>query len=48
MTSSGGEAAPRRGKRENDASWADVNLTRSKNEENLRGRISWYKWTVKI
>jgi hypothetical protein len=43
-----GEMALRRGKRGDDASWADVNLTRLKNEENLRDRFNWYKWTVKI
>jgi hypothetical protein len=26
---------------EDDASWADMNLTGSKNEENPRGRFSW-------
>jgi hypothetical protein len=36
-TSIGGEAAPRRGKGGDDASWADVNLTELKNEENSRG-----------
>jgi hypothetical protein len=43
-----GEAAPGRGKRGDDASWADVNLTDLKNEENLRGRFNCYKWMVKI
>jgi hypothetical protein len=43
MTSAGGEAAPRRGKGGNNASWADVNLTGPKNEENQHDRFSWYK-----
>jgi hypothetical protein len=42
------EAAPGRGKRGDDASWADTNLTEPKNEENQRGRFSYYKWMVKI
>jgi hypothetical protein len=44
----GGEAALRRGKGGDDASWVDANLTRSKNKKNSHGRFSWYKWTVKI
>jgi hypothetical protein len=48
MTTVGGEVAPRRKKGGDDDSWADANLTGSKNEENPRGRFSWYKWTVKI
>jgi hypothetical protein len=48
MTSARGEVAPRRGKGEDDASWADANLTGPKNKENLRDRFSWYKWMVKI
>jgi hypothetical protein len=36
-TSVGGEVAPGRGKRGDDASWADTNLTGPKNEENQRG-----------
>jgi hypothetical protein len=36
-----GEAAPRRGKGGDDTGWADVNLTRVKNEENPHGRFSW-------
>jgi hypothetical protein len=44
----GGEAAPKRGKEGDDASWADVNLTGPKNKENSRGRFSCYKWMVKI
>jgi hypothetical protein len=27
---------------------ADVNITGSKNEENLHDRFSYYKWTLKI
>jgi hypothetical protein len=46
--SAGGEVAPRRGKRGDDISWADVNLTGPKNKENSHGRFNWYKWTVKI
>jgi hypothetical protein len=30
----GGEAAPRKGKGADDASWTDTNLTGMKNEEN--------------
>jgi hypothetical protein len=33
MTSVGGDAAPRRGKRADDVSWADVNFTGPKNEK---------------
>jgi hypothetical protein len=36
-TSVGREVAPRRGKRGDDASWADTNFTGPKNEENQRG-----------
>jgi hypothetical protein len=43
-----GEAAPRREKRGDNVSWADANLTRSKNEENSHSRFSLYNWTVKI
>jgi hypothetical protein len=43
-----GEAAPRKGKRGDDASWDDANLTGPKNIENTCGHFSWYKWTVKI
>jgi hypothetical protein len=43
-----GEVAPRREKGEDDVSWDDTNLTVQKNKENLRGRFSFYKWTVKI
>jgi hypothetical protein len=42
------DAAPRRGKRGNNASWANVNLIGPKNEKNTHGRFSWYKWMVKI
>jgi hypothetical protein len=43
MTSVGGEAAPRRRKGGDDASWASANLTGPKNKENSRDRFSWYK-----
>jgi hypothetical protein len=46
--SAGGEAALRRGKAKDNASWADVNLTGLKNKENPCSRFSYYKWTVKI
>jgi hypothetical protein len=36
------------GKGGDDVSWVDVNLTGTKNEENLRSRFSCYKWTMKI
>jgi hypothetical protein len=39
-TLAGGEAPPGRGKRGDDASWADTNLTELKNKENSRGRFS--------
>jgi hypothetical protein len=48
MMSAGGEATLRRGKGGDDVCWADTNLTEPKNEENSRGRFSWYKWTVMI
>jgi hypothetical protein len=48
MTSTGGEAAPRRGNGADDASWADLNLTGPKNKENPHGQFNWYIWTVKI
>jgi hypothetical protein len=35
-TSAGGEAAPGRGKGGDNASWADVNLTRQKNKKSTR------------
>jgi hypothetical protein len=47
-TSVGGEAAQGRGKGGDDVSWAGANFIGPKNEENPRGRFSWYKWTVKI
>jgi hypothetical protein len=47
-TSTGGKVAPERGKRGDDASWTDVNLTRPKNEENKCGQFNYYKWTMKI
>jgi hypothetical protein len=43
-----GEVTPERAKGGDNASWANANLTGSKNEENLRGRFSCYKWTMKI
>jgi hypothetical protein len=48
MMSAGGEVALGRGKRGDDASWADVNLTGPKSKENPCGRFSCNKWTVKI
>jgi hypothetical protein len=48
VTSAGGEAAPRRGKGGDDASWTDANLVVPKIEENSCGPLSCYKWTVKI
>jgi hypothetical protein len=39
MTLAGGEAALERGKGGDDISWADVNLTGQKIEENSRGRF---------
>jgi hypothetical protein len=38
-----GETTLRKGKRGNEVSWADVNLTGPKNKENTRGRFGWYK-----
>jgi hypothetical protein len=38
-----GDAAPGRGKRGDNASWADGNLAGPKNEENPRDRFCWYK-----
>jgi hypothetical protein len=38
-----GEVASGREKGENDASWADANLTEPKNEENSRDRFIYYK-----
>jgi hypothetical protein len=37
VTLAGGEVAPGRGKVGGNDSWADVNLTRAKNEEKSRG-----------
>jgi hypothetical protein len=37
------EATLGRGKAGDDAHWADTNLIGPKNEENSRGRFSWYK-----
>jgi hypothetical protein len=37
VTLVGGEAAPRRGKGVDDVSWADANLTGTKNKENTHG-----------
>jgi hypothetical protein len=48
VTSAGGEAVLGRGKGEDDASWTDANFIGLKNEENPRGRFSYYKWTIKI
>jgi hypothetical protein len=40
MMSAGGEAAPKREKGGDDASWADVNLTGPKNKKNTRSRFN--------
>jgi hypothetical protein len=48
VTSVGGEAASGRGKKGDNTNWVDANLTRLKNEENLRDRFSCYKWTMNI
>jgi hypothetical protein len=48
VTSAGREMTPENEKEGDDTSWADTNLTGSKNEENPHGRFSYYKWTVKI
>jgi hypothetical protein len=48
MTSARGEVASERGTGGDEASWANVNLTGSKNEENAFYRFNPYKWTVKI
>jgi hypothetical protein len=42
MTSTGGEVAPERKKGGDNVSWADVNLTGSKNKKNSRNRFSCY------
>jgi hypothetical protein len=47
-TSAGGEAAPERGKGEDNTSWTDVNLIGPKNKENPHDQFSCYKWMVKI
>jgi hypothetical protein len=47
-TSTGVEAAPGKGKRVDDVSWADTNLTKSKIKKNPRGRFNCFKWMVKI
>jgi hypothetical protein len=47
-TSARGKTAPGRKKGGNDVSWADMNLTVPKNEENSCGRFSCYKYTMKI
>jgi hypothetical protein len=45
----GGEAAPGRENGGDDASWADTNVTKPKNEKkNSRNQFSYFKWTVKI
>jgi hypothetical protein len=44
----GGEVAPWKGKKRDDASWADMNLTGLKNEENPYSPFNCYKWMVKI
>jgi hypothetical protein len=36
------------GKGGDDVSWAEMNLIGPKNEEYPHGRLSCYKWTVKI
>jgi hypothetical protein len=38
-----GEVTPRRGKGRDNANWGDTNLIGHKNEENSRGRFSYYK-----
>jgi hypothetical protein len=43
VTSTGGEAAPWRGKGGDDANLVDMNFTESKNKENLHGRFNCYK-----
>jgi hypothetical protein len=42
-TAAGREAAPGRGKRVDDASWVDMNLTEPKNEKNQSDRFSCFK-----
>jgi hypothetical protein len=48
VTSAREEARWERGKGGYDASWAAMNLSGSKNEENPRGQFSCYGLTVKI
>jgi hypothetical protein len=48
VISAGGEAAPESGKRVDNISWADVNLTGPKNKEKLCGRFNCYNWMMKI
>jgi hypothetical protein len=43
VMSARGEEASRREKGGDNASWANVNLTELKNDENLHGQFSWYK-----
>jgi hypothetical protein len=43
-----GEASPGREKGGDDDCWPDVNHTEPKNEGNTCGRLSCYKWTMKI
>jgi hypothetical protein len=47
VTSDRGEATLRENGGDN-TNWADVNLTRPKNEEHSLGRFSCYDWTMKI
>jgi hypothetical protein len=39
----GGEEASGREKGADNVSWANVNLTELKNDENPRGQFNWYK-----
>jgi hypothetical protein len=45
MLAKGGVASGK-GKGPHNASWADMNLTRIKNEENSRSQFNCYKWMV--
>jgi hypothetical protein len=47
-TLAGGDVAPGRGKKGDDVSWVDTNLTGPKDEKNSRDRFNCYKWTIKI
>jgi hypothetical protein len=47
-TSTGGEVTPGREKGGDDVSWADMNLSKSKNKKNSYDRFNYFKWTVKI